>query len=111
MHGQSPTALWTRQLLQSLGERAQIWRRGCHCSASRSHHRSGRPCDIRDSSIKPDTHVGEALPCLLDVVINAKCYGVCTDARQYVQAYAKILAQWRDLQAAKEGSIKHWLYR
>ncbi|BDA42909.1 hypothetical protein COCOBI_03-8020 [Coccomyxa sp. Obi] len=25
--------------------------------------------------------------------------------------YEKILAQWRDLQAAKSGSIKHWLYR
>ena len=28
-----------------------------------------------------------------------------------LQVYERILAQWRDLQAAKEGSIKHWLYR
>ena len=28
-----------------------------------------------------------------------------------MQVYEKLLAQWRDLQAAKQGSIKHWLYR
>ena len=28
-----------------------------------------------------------------------------------IQVYEKLLAQWRDLQAAKQGSIKHWLYR
>lgn len=28
-----------------------------------------------------------------------------------MQVHTKLLAQWRNLQEAKQGSFKHWLYR